>query len=115
MFEVQWSGAYPNKCSGEWEISYNGIPFDLPDDIRENPMNTQGTFQKWWFDKNWVDVWDEYESGLPFPEWLDVNKKWIISNSHKCNVALWDMSSLEELYTEIQKHDWRHNSCGGCI
>ena len=105
---AEWTGCYPNLCSGEWIITIGNEKVELPDEVRTSPMWTHGTHNTWTFGKDWEEVWSQYEDGLDFEPWLHENNSWLSRLS---------LSSEEEraLYDAISKEDWRHNSCGGCI
>lgn len=106
MFEVTWTGAYPNLCSGEWVILKNGVRVEIPAEFRNASMNTFGTYSTWHFE-NWEEVFEDYEDGLIFEEWIKVNS-WVYT------IATTEPEQ-RELYQKIADEDWRHNSCGGCI
>ena len=105
---VKWTGAYPNLCSGEWIITVGGEKVELPDKVRTSPMWTRGAYNTWTFNKDWQEVWSQYEDGLDFEPWLHENNSWL---------SRLNLSSEEEraLYNAISAEDWRHGSCGGCI
>ena len=105
MLTVIWTGSYPCLCSGEWRITINGIDWSnaIPVDKRYAPMDTAGTYQEWHFE-DWEEVFEDYEDGLEFDEWIAENE-W----------ALALPCAPQDLFYEIQAQDWRHNSCGGCI
>lgn len=106
VFTVEWTGSYPSLCSGCWEITYKGEPVDLPEDVYNSEMNTYGSYQTWHFE-NWLEVFEDYEDGLNFDDWIKANS-WVDSITT-------DPAERLELYLKIQEKDWRHNSCGGCI
>lgn len=106
MFEVEWTGSYPNRCSGEWVITKNGQRIELPEDLKKSPMGTFGTYSTWHFE-NWNEVFDDYDDGLDFDEW-------IVANPWAAEIAP-TVPDQQELYLKISDKDWRHNSCGGCI
>jgi hypothetical protein len=110
MFEVGWSGKYPCLCSGEWTIVRNGVDVSnfIPDKLRYGPMDTFGTYWRWFFKEDWEEDEEAYEDGLIECEWIEENREWL---KKICQSD----SEMSELYTAIQTHDWRHGSCGGCI
>lgn len=105
--EVNWSGTRWSLCCGEWTISIDGKRVDLPEGVRKSHMNTSGTWPRWYFGKNYEEIWEDYEDGLQFPEWLKENS-WVDS------LNLSD-DEKEDLYSKIHEQDWRHGMCGGCI
>jgi hypothetical protein len=114
-FEVSWSGSYPNLCSGSWTIKVDGVNLPIPNQLIRNHMNTRKTYQTWHFE-DWSEVFEDYEDGDEFGSWLANNASWLeiafIKIGKKEKVTLLD---LENLYDMIKEHDWRHNSCGGCV
>lgn len=44
--EVKWTGSYPGLCCGKWIIKYNGIKLEVPEERKNNHMNTYGYIQK---------------------------------------------------------------------
>ena len=104
-FTVEWTGKWPCLCHGEWRIKVDGVDYSwvIPEDLRDRPMNTCGTYQAWHFE-NWNDVWESYESGLECEDWIAKNS-WV-------NVL---PIEPEEAFLAFQACDWRHGSCGGCI
>lgn len=109
--EVAWTGSYPCLCSGEWKIRINGQDMSnlIPEEMRDRPMNTRGTYFRWYFDESYCEHSESYEDGLTFAEW----RKQYSDLLFKLGIA--DDFEALILYTEIQKEDWRHGSCGGCI
>ena len=106
VFEVKWTGGYPNLCSGEWEISYKGTLVQLPEEIRTSSMDTYGSYSQWHFE-DWLEVFESYESGMLYDSWIRKNN-W----AEKITEV---EEELQELFNKIQDQDWRHGSCGGCI
>ena len=104
--EVEWTGKFPNLCSGQWIIRVNGedVSHLLPEDIRHEPMNTYREYHSWYFDEDFCEDWKKYFSGIKYPKWIKKNP-W----------AKEITKDTEELYRLIQGADWRHGSCGGCI
>lgn len=114
LLDVLWTGSYPSLCSGEWQISYNNANFILPEDLIHENMLTDNTYYSWQFDANYAEEWTSYEAGLACEEWRDEHKVWIAENFKRLGIEFTD-EALYMLYSAIQKQDWRHNSCGGCI
>jgi hypothetical protein len=50
VFTVNWTGSYPNLCSGVWETTYNGESVLLPEDKISSDMDTSGTYSSWYFE-----------------------------------------------------------------
>lgn len=105
MVVAEWTGSYPNKCSGVWKLFINGVDYSnaIPVEKRYDDMNTYGTYQSWHFE-NWSEVFDSYTAGLQCEEWIAENP-W---------VAELPCSPIDVFYA-IQAQDWRHGECGGCI
>lgn len=75
----------------------------IPKELRTSHMNTAGTYQRWHF-VDWFEVFEDYEDGLEYEEWLAENP-W--ANDLPA-------PSLD-IYMAFQAEDWRYGSCGGCI
>lgn len=106
MVEAIWSGCWPTLCFGSWTLKVNGVDYThlIPEELRDGPMNTFGTYQSWHFDDDWSEVFEDYEDGLYFEAWYERNP-WVDA-----------VPALPvEVYTAFAEHDWRHGSCGGCI
>lgn len=107
-YYAEWSGKYPNRCNGEWEIRKNGydISHAIPKKLRYSPMGTLGVYKTYQLlpDEHWI----KYEDGLPVGRWIEENQWWI---SKICD----DREEMVELYNVINAVDWRHGECGGCI
>lgn len=106
MVIANWSGSYPTKCVGEWTLSVGGIDYSylIPEDKKRTPMNTAGVYSKWYFNENWTEVFEDYEDGLEFDEWLAENP-WV---QEVPALAL-------DIFLAFQDEDWRYGQCGGCI
>lgn len=122
---VFWTGSYPNLCSGEWQIKINGIHIQDTENLdkagnveygsflRED-FGTFRTYDTWHFE-DWDDVWETYEEGLGFDEWLLSDKFKKLNELFISNNFFLSRENLELLYNKINSYDWRNNSCGGCI
>lgn len=106
MVIANWSGSYPNKCSGEWKLYVGGVDYSylIPEDKKRTHMNTAGTYTEWHFDENWHEVFEDYEDGLEFDEWL-IENSWV----QKVPALALD------IFLAFQDEDWRYGQCGGCI
>ena len=110
MVEAYWSGAYPCLCSGQWTLKVNGEDMSdkIPEYLRTSDMNTDGTYQRWWFDEDYNVEYEDYQSGLDCEEWIESNKEWL-------DTITTDHETQREIYYEISAEDFRGGSCGGCI
>ena len=108
--EAKWTGNYPNLCSGQWILKVDNIDVShlIPDELKDEPMNTYRTYLCWHFNNNWEEKWDSYEDGLFCNEWIEENKEWL-------NKITTDPIIQKEIYTAINSQDWRYGECGGCI
>ena len=90
--EAKWTGDYPNLCSGQWILKVNNIDVShlIPEDLRNEPMNTYRDYMSWNFTPDWEVENNYYEDGLFCDEWV-------------------------EIYEAINSQDWRYGECGGCI
>lgn len=107
--KVNWTGVYPCLCYGEWKIWVDGkdVSDFIPEDLRNSPMETYGTYNQWHFE-DCIEVFEDYEDGLSFDEWIEENDTWI-------SKFLDTVEEKYELYCLINEIDFRHGSCGGCI
>ena len=113
---VEWTGKYPNLCSGRWIITANDKQLVIPEPFIKNNMGTYKWYDTWSFGEDWDEVWEQYPDGDEFETWILNNRGWIYA-AFKSVGLLEDVTynDLHELFTQISKADWRHNSCGGCI
>ena len=114
LLVVEWTGCYPSLCFGEWIIKYNNQELNIPENIKEDNMNTHGSYAHWTFDEEYIEEWTYYEDGLDEEEWLQYNMEWIVPMFQEFNIEITN-DLLSELFEKIQEQDWRHGSCGGCI
>ena len=49
--EANWSGGYPNLCSGKWTLFIDGKDMSdkIPKDLINEPMYTNGIYPSWQF------------------------------------------------------------------
>ncbi len=126
--EVQWTGNYPNLCSGNWIFKFNGnyLPSECDSEQGQNDnyvyehfltqsFNVHGTYDTWSFGPEYEENWSTYEDGLEFDEFLLSDQFLKLNELFKKNDFFLNSTDLKILYTKIQEHDWRNNSCGGCI
>lgn len=122
MFKAEWTGEYPSLCVGEWklyyrheeyldddtiDIWYDDISNLIPEDLKHEPMDTLGVYSSWYFDSDYIEQFEDYTDGLDFEEWCKENESWI----H----LICDPKDYKSLYEAFNEHDWRYESCGGCI
>lgn len=105
MVTATWTGDWPVLCHGEWKLEVDGVDYThlIPEDMRESPMNTFGTYQSWHFE-DWMEVFEDYEDGLYFGDWYAANP-WVDAIP----------APAIEIYCAFAEQDWRPGSCGGCI
>ena len=106
MYTTEWTGTYPNLCSGEWTLFKYSEKVDVEIPFQGNPANTFGIYSEWWFE-NWSEVFGDYEDGLSCEEWCKENKDYLEKVAPKSDWPL--------VFEAFQENDWRHGSCGGCI
>lgn len=111
-FKVEWTGKRPCLCDGEWKVWKNeeDISNKIPEHLRQAPMDTLGTFNRWRFvdTVDWDVEWETYTDGLLTENWYQKNRSWV-------NTICDNYQEVEELYAAFQASDWRFGSCGGCI
>lgn len=107
--EARWSGSYPTLCFGHWTLLIDGedVSKKIPENLRDGPMYTFGTYQCWHFE-NWMEVFESYNNGLFCDEWIEENDYWLknITDDYKVK---------EKIYYAFNAEDFRSRSCGGCI
>lgn len=101
-----WTGGYPCLCVGEWQLFKDGrrvheVPYGM------EPAYTEGTYQRWQFDEDWLEVFEDYEDGMSESEWIGENRLWL------SDIA--DEEDFPKIFRAFQESDWRYMSCGGCI
>lgn len=112
---VDWTGSYPNLCSGKWIITIDGIKLT---GIEKEEFGTLNEYSSWHFNEDWLEEFDHYEDGLGLDDWVqevktnDINGLYASLKRHGIKVT---DELLSELYNRIKEQDWRHGSCGGCI
>lgn len=107
VWTTNWTGAYPNLCTGEWILYKNGEKVDTDIPFQGNPAYTRDQFASWGFDEDWDEVWTTYENGLLPTSWINDHKEWL--------QTITDEREWIDIYVAFNANDWRHNSCGGCI
>lgn len=105
---ADWSGGFPNLCSGEWTLSYNGKRIDVPIPFQYEDANTLGTYYHAGFDGDWEETYDDYEDGLSEDKWIEDNIEYLMNITD-------DESQYPLIYEAFQLNDWRMFSCGGCL
>lgn len=107
---VVWDRGDWALCSGNWYLYIDGKDYTtkIPKQMRTEPMDTFGTYERWSFGDGYEEEWESYEDGLEEKEWIEENRKWI----ETLPIAEEDYPAL---FKEFQKSDFRPGSCGGCI
>ena len=106
--EVNWTGQFPNFCSGEWILKINDKDYSNLIPFRKNsPANTFGEFKQWKFNSNGDISWTANENGDNEEEWIQSNQDWLVQLPI-------NKTYYKELYFCFMAKDWRYNSCGGC-
>ena len=105
IVRAEWTGQYPCLCSGEWKLFIGDQDYShmIPEDKRRSHMNTAGVYSDWHFE-NWTEVFEDYEDGLEFEEWL-VENPWVR-----------DLPAPDlDIFVAFSCEDFRPGQCGGCI
>ena len=112
---VEWTGSYPNLCSGEWIVIIHGLRVG---GIQPDNFGTNGEYDDWGFTDDWDVVWTTYNDGDDQEQWIDLvlssDINHLITSLEKHNIKP-SRELLAILFKKIKAVDWRHNSCGGCI
>ena len=105
IVRAEWTGQYPCLCSGEWKLFIGDQDYShmIPEDKRRSHMNTAGVYSDWHFE-NWTEVFEDYEDGLEFEEWL-VENPWVLDLP----------ASNLDIFVAFSCEDFRPGQCGGCI
>ena len=107
-FQAKWSSAGQTMCLGHWEIQFNGLPLVLPEERKNEHMNTNAIY-------NFVDPDDElYREGLEEDDWIIENADWLADVFITHDIPL-EEDMMRFFYQAVNKQDWRCGSCGGCI
>lgn len=109
MLTVNYTGQYPNHCSGKWEINIDGTPVSCTGE-----MGTKGEYSRWSFGENYSEEWESYEDGDDVDKWVTNPPENLLKGLTEAQIEP-TQELLQELYKHIQPLDWRHLSCGGCI
>lgn len=108
--KANWNGEYPCLCHGEWTLIVDGTDVSdlIPKELRCYEMNTFGTYERWYFNDNGFETFEDYHDGLECDDWIEANKDWLdlITEDHDTQV---------DIFYAISEHDFRAGSCGGCI
>lgn len=126
--EVEWTGSYPNLCSGEWIIKINGVQIKDKtvideytkrealsyDSVLRQSMATSGEYQSWHFE-DWNEVFEDYFDGYDYPSWKKTENTNRLFELIEGNGISLTGDEKKTLFSKIQELDWRNNSCGGCI
>ena len=105
IVRAEWTGQYPCLCSGEWKLFIGDQDYShmIPEDKRYSHMNTAGVYSEWHFE-DWTEVFEDYEDGLEFEEWL-VENPWVR-----------DLPAPDlDIFVAFSCEDFRPGQCGGCI
>ena len=107
--KAKWNGTPYAWCMGDWTLVVDGVDVSdkIPKDLRRSPMNTYGLYDQWEF-VDWLEEWTTIEDGLKETDWILDNDYWLNEITDDDNTKL-------EIFHAIQKQDFRHSSCGGCI
>ena len=105
IVRAEWTGQYPSLCSGEWKLFIGDQDYShmIPEDKRRSHMSTAGVYSAWHFE-DWREVFEDYEDGLEFEEWL-VENPWVRDLP----------ASALDIFIAFSCEDFRPGQCGGCI
>nr|WP_136250007.1 hypothetical protein [Ningiella ruwaisensis] len=107
-FQAKWTAQGHTLCLGHWEIQYQGKAIELPQQIKENHMDTFGIF-------SWLYPDDEdFAEGLELADWIAEKADWLIELFDAHDIPF-EEQTIAQFYEAVNKSDWRCGSCGGCM
>lgn len=115
-WRAEWSGSYPNHCSGEWSLYRDDvcldvtIPFNGRSRYDSTPAGTEGFYRNvgiYRSEGDWKEFDEEYFEGTGCFEWIEEHREWLAT------VAPQD--EWPAIYNAFNVSDWRYGQCGGCI
>lgn len=100
MIEAKWDDLC--LCCGKWTLIVDGKDVSdlIPNNLRNMPMGTYGTYVEWYFDENMLEVWKSYEDGFMCDEWIKVNKYWLDTITYNIDIH-------RDIYLAIKRKDFR--------
>jgi len=113
--KVNWSGAYPNLCSGTWTVMINEMVLPIPEEQMSSDMGTEGSYSTWSFDEDYSETFSDYydENDDSSMSWLNYSLQCLAEGYSLKFVGEKDLARI--ISDEISEQDWRSGSCGGCI
>lgn len=84
---------------GSKDEGYDDISNLIPEDLRHEPMYTDGQYNSWYFDENYCEQFETYRDGFDYEDWCKENESWI----H----LICDSKDYKALYNAFNEHDWR--------
>lgn len=106
IWAAEWSGCWPNLCSGYWTLYKNDKKVNVKIPFEEDCADTFGEYMSWHFE-DWEEVFEPYGDGLHCDAWIVKNENWL--------KTIADENEFEDIYAAFQAEDFRPGSCGGCI
>lgn len=110
---VNWSGKYPNLCSGLWTIKIDNMELPIPEIIKSDSMGTRGTYSIQHFEETEYYYEDDADCWKQEDNWLRYAIQCLEEGYSIKFVG--DRDLYSEIYSKISECDWRSGSCGGCI
>lgn len=104
---VEWTGAYPNLCSGEWVLKVNGKDYSNRIPFQGTPAMTYGKYALTYLD-GYEEETEFYKDGMSCERWIKENSEWL-------DTITIDKDLQVDIFKAFQENDWRPESCGGCI
>ena len=56
--DVDWTGSYPNLCSGKWIIKIDEKQISIPSALINSSMGTFKSYETWYFDEDWSEIFE---------------------------------------------------------
>ncbi len=107
-FIARWSRSGNLLCHGQWQITYEGHPFVLPQNKQDDDMGTYDIY----------DIMDPdnelFADGLKEDDWILANIDWLADCFADNGVPV-EEPLIREFYQAVNRSDWRCTSCAGCM
>lgn len=107
-FLARWTAKGHTLCLGRWEITYQGMPIELPEERKNDDMGTWGIYSFIYDDD------PDFAEGLEEDAWIVENAEWLAECFLLNDIPI-DEQHMRWFYQAVNQDDWRCGSCGGCL